>query len=605
MQIRLNDQTIRLEKEETLGTLLESSGILPGPALSSEEMEWIHNPDCPLLYILEIDGMIVPFAIARHRPLREGMTILTDSPRLRDLWQTRLRQLHERDECALIRELQELIAVEAELSGFVDRKVRATWRYDARTMSPSIFHDPNLCVRCQSCIEICREVQAVEALAYDEAEGIRIDEERCTRCGQCIHACPMGFQEPMQAFRSWMGCEVCPFARPRGAMREIEDIRKVWAVLHDPDRYVVVEFAPSVRATIGEEFGCPPGTLMTGQLYAALRRMGFHKVWDTNFSADLTIMEEGTELLHRLKEGGVFPMLTSCSPGWIRYIETFFPTLLPHLSTAKSPQQMFGAVAKTYAARALGIDPRRMAVVSIMPCTAKKFEATRPEMTTAAVYWREHRIPDASFPDVDFVLTTRELGRLLKMAGIDLASLPEEAADPLLGSYTGAATIFGRTGGVMEAALRTAYELLTGTPLEALTFEDLGTLEGIKKAEIRIGEQRIRVAVANGLANAKAVCESIRDDGEFARYHFIEIMACPGGCIGGGGQPIPTNRTVLASRCTGLNRDDAEVCAIRRSHENPEIQKIYADFLGSPCSELSHHLLHTTYTDRSKKEGVR
>ena len=288
------------------------------------------------------------------------------------------------------------------------------------------------------------------------------DDTKCTRCGQCILRCPVGFRKMPDFGASLMGCTPCPFSRPLGAMREIDDTREVWNALKDKEKYVVVQFAPAVRATLGEEFGMETGTLVTGKLYAALRRVGFRQVWDTNFSADLTILEEGHELLHRLKQGGKLPQFTSCSPGWIRYCEIFYADLIPNLSTAKSPQQMLGAVAKTHAAEKLGIDPRRMFVVSIMPCTAKKIEAAREEMDSAYRYWLEKGSIQKGdrFPDVDAVLTSREAAKLLKMGKIDLAAMPEEHPDPLLSQYTGAAPIFGRTGGVMEAALRTAYEVV-------------------------------------------------------------------------------------------------------------------------------------------------
>jgi iron-only hydrogenase group A len=345
-----------------------------------------------------------------------------------------------------------------------------------------------------------------------------------------------------------------------------------------------------------------PGTLVTGKLYAALRRLGFNQVWDTNFSADLTIMEEGYELIHRLNNNGVLPQFTSCSPGWIRYCEIFYPDLIPNLSTAKSPQQMLGAVAKTHAAEKLGVDPRKMFVVSIMPCTAKKIEAAREEMDSAYRYWLEKKTIDEKdhFQDIDVVLTSREAAKLLKMGRLDLAAMPEEQHDPLLGEYTGAAPIFGRTGGVMEAALRTAYEVVAKKPLETLEFESLGTMEGIKVATVPVAGIEVKVAVAHGLGNAKKVCESVRDGGEFSKYHFIEFMACEGGCIGGGGQLIPTNTFVRKARTGGVNLDDRQQ-PLRKSHMNTEVEQLYKDFLHEPLGHLSHHLLHTTYVDRSQK----
>jgi len=437
-------------------------------------------------------------------------------------------------------------------------------------------------------------------LQFDEEQGVILDDEKCIRCGQCVLTCPMGFRKMPDFVGKIMGCTPCPFSRPLGAMREVDHTRDVWAALKDPKKYVVVQFAPAVRVTVGEEFGLEAGSLVTEKLYAGLRRLGFDKVWDTNFSADLTIMEEGYELLDRLNNGGTLPQFTSCSPGWIRYCEIFYPDLIPNISTAKSPQQMFGAVAKTFAAEQLEVDPREMVVVSIMPCTAKKIESQREEMNSAYEYWLEKGTIAAEdrFQDVDIVLTSREAAKLLKMGKIDLAAMPEEEPDPLLGEYTGAAPIFGRTGGVMEAALRTAYEVVAGKPLEKLEFEDLGTLDGIKTATIPVADIEVKVAVVHGTGNAKKVCESIREGGEFASYHFIEFMACDGGCIGGGGQVIPTNTMVRKARSAGVNLDDQQK-SVRKSHLNHEVEELYQKFLHEPLGHLSHHLLHTTYVDRS------
>ncbi|MDW8037788.1 MAG: [FeFe] hydrogenase, group A, partial [Thermoguttaceae bacterium] len=550
--------------------------------------------------VVEVDGRVGSLALWMDRPVRDGMTIHTDSPALRNVVQERLTLLRE-GHCYFIRQCQEFAALEAEASGLVNLEKRSQWRFEPRISWPSIYHDPNLCVRCQACVDTCNNFQGVGALRFDEQEGVLMDEARCTRCGQCIHSCPTGFRKVSNVFVRLMGCASCPYQRPMGAMREIDDTAKVWAVLHDPQKFPVVEMAPAVRATLGEEFGLPPGTLTTRRLYAAFRRLGFRRVWDTNFSADLTIMEEGHELIHRLQQGGKLPMFTSCSPGWIRYCETFYPDLLPHLSTAKSPQQMFGAVAKTFAAQALGVDPRQMVVVSIMPCTAKKAEAAREEMDSAYRYWSElgKVQPHEHFQDVDYVLTSREAAKLLKMAKISLADLPEEDPDPLLGRYTGAATIFGRTGGVMEAALRTAYELVTGKTLAHLEFEPLGTMEGVKTAMVPLDGLELRVAVVHGLGNARKVCESVQEGGQFAQFHFIEFMACEGGCIGGGGQPVPTNLVTRQIRAATLNAED-RLLPLRKSHLNPEIQQIYNDFLHKPLGKLPHRLLHTHYLNRSQ-----
>jgi iron-only hydrogenase group A len=371
-----------------------------------------------------------------------------------------------------------------------------------------------------------------------------------------------------------------------GAITEKECIQEVWDALNDPAKFVVIQDAPAVRAALGEEFGYPPGTLVTGKMLAAARRLGFDRVFDTNFAADLTIMEEGSELLKRVKEGGTLPLITSCSPGWIKFIEHFYPEMLPHLSTCKSPHQMLGALAKTYFAKKAGADPKDIVVVSVMPCTAKKFECNRPEMT------------DSGFKDVDYVLTTREFARMIKQAGIDFKSLADGYYDDPLGEYTGAATIFGATGGVMEAALRTAYEVSTGKTLTNIEFVTVRGLEGIKEATIPVeGIGDVRVAVAHGLGNARKLIERIKEGK--TTYHFIEIMACPGGCVGGGGQPIPVNDEIRALRAKALYTED-ERLTYRKSHENPSIKRIYKEFLGEPLGERSHHLLHTHYTPRSK-----
>jgi len=566
------------------------------------------NHACPLLNVVEIDGRVASRVVGAGPRGRTGMTLATMSPALDAALAERLEGLH-RGVCAHIACLQSFVAGEAEQAGFIDPDERASWAFEARRSGPSIVHDPNACVRCRACVDTCTITQAVGALSFDEEKGVVIDEDLCVRCGQCTLACPVGARSRTDYFADALGCGPCTYARPRAALRVVDDTARVLAAIDDPEVVVVAQFAPAVRASLGEEFGLPPGDLVTGKLYAALRRLGVDHVWDTNFAADLTIMEEGSELIERVKSGGVLPQFTSCSPGWIRFCETQFPELIPHLSSAKSPQQMFGAVAKTFAAERLGVDPRKMFVLSLMPCTAKKTEAAREEMIDAWTYWREkgENAGEVPFSDVDVVLTNRETATLLKLRGIDLAAMGEESADPLLGEYTGAAPIFGRTGGVMEAALRTAYELLTGQTLEQLEFAALQGLEGVKTATIPVGDLEVKVAVAHGLANAKAVCESVRDGGELAGYHFIEFMACPGGCIGGGGQVIPTNTVVRRARTEGVDLDDRDA-PIRKSHENAEVRRLYAEFLGEPLAHLPHQLLHTSYVDRSaavEKSGSR
>lgn len=448
--------------------------------------------------------------------------------------------------------------------------------------SPSIIRDNNKCILCRKCISVCAKVQSVNAIdtvnrgkltQVTTFLGKGLGNSDCVNCGQCLLVCPTG------------------------AITENYAVDDVWKALSDNKKFVVVETAPAVRASIGEEFGLPAGTLVTGKMAAALRRLGFEKVFDTQFSADLTILEEGYELIERIKNKGKLPLVTSCSPGWIKFAEHNYPKVLSHISTCKSPQQMFGAVSKTYYAEKLKIDPRDMVVVSIMPCTAKKFEAKRPEMNSAFVYWKDKlKLNDrASFPDVDFVLTTREAARMIKEAGLDFINLPEENFDEPLGISTGAAVIFGATGGVMEAALRTAYEVLTNRSLDKLDFESVRGLKGIKTAQIDIDQLKLKVAVASSLSNARVLLDEI-EQGK-SEYAFIEIMTCPGGCLGGGGQPIPTNTEIRQKRMEAIYRED-KFKSLRKSHENPAIVALYSEFLGKPLGEKSHHLLHTHYSKR-------
>lgn len=448
--------------------------------------------------------------------------------------------------------------------------------------SASLIRDDAKCILCGRCVAVCNEIQSVKAVDFS-GRGIYnhvttfmdmgLANVACTLCGQCALVCPTG------------------------AITEKSCIQEVWEAIHDPQKVVVVQTAPAIRVGIGEAMGMPDGSLATGKMVAGLRKLGFNKVFDTQFTADLTIVEEGNELLSRVKNNGTLPMITSCSPGWIKFIEHFYPQSLDHLSTCKSPQQMFGAIAKTYYAQKTGIDPRNIVVVSIMPCTAKKYEAQRPEMDAAFHFWKDKLKMESEnhFFDVDFALTTRELGRMFKETGIDFENLKEEEFDNPLGTSTGAGVIFGATGGVMEAALRTAYELATGKTLPSLDFENVRGMEGIKSADINLNGTIIKVAVAHSLRNARKIMDEI-EEGE-SPYTFIEIMTCPGGCLGGGGQPIPTNTEIRKKRAESIYREDLHKW-IRKSHENPDIQQLYDDFLKQPFGEKSHHLLHTTYTKR-------
>ena len=448
--------------------------------------------------------------------------------------------------------------------------------------SLSLIRNPDKCILCGRCIAVCADVQTVYAIDF-AGRGLKskvstyldqgLGNVACTNCGQCALVCPTA------------------------AIIERDESKEIMADIYDDNKIVIVQTAPAIRVGIGEAMGMDEGALVTGKMVAALRKLGFSKVFDTDFAADLTIMEEGFELINRIKNKGTLPMITSCSPGWIKFIEHFFPKSLDHLSTCKSPQQMFGAVAKTYYAEKLNVDPRKIVVVSIMPCTAKKFECKRPEMKSAFHYWKEKlNLPEkGSFFDVDYVLTTRELARMFKVTGIDFSNLPEEDFDHPLGISTGAGVIFGATGGVMEAAVRTAYEVITGKPLDKIELNVLRGFEGIKEAELDLNGTKLRVAVAHTLKNARVLLEQIEEG--TSPYAFIEVMTCPGGCLGGGGQPIPTTWAIRQKRSDSLYKED-RLKPIRKSHENPAIKAIYDDFLKEPLGHVSHELLHTDYMER-------
>ncbi|MDR7867210.1 MAG: NADH-dependent [FeFe] hydrogenase, group A6 [Sporomusaceae bacterium] len=502
-------------------------------------------------------------------PVNEGMVVRTNTAAVREARQMVVELLlanHPPDCFSCQRNLNcELQSIAADL-GIREIRFQGERKdlpLDAN--NPSLVRDQNKCILCGRCIRACSERQGVHVYSFVNrgfnttvapAFMTGLDEAPCTYCGQCATVCPTA------------------------AIVEKDDTDLVWAALSDPKKHVVVQTAPAVRVALGEALGMGPGSVVTGKMVAALRRLGFDRVFDTDFTADLTILEEGNEFIQRLTTGGKLPMITSCSPGWINFIELMYPDLLDHLSTAKSPQQMFGALAKTYYPEKQGIDPKDIVSVSIMPCTAKKAEAVRPEMKSSG------------YQDVDYVLTTRELGRMIREAGLSFDKLPEEEFDAPLGISTGAAVIFGATGGVMEAALRTVAEVVTGKELGCVDFKAVRGLTGIKEAVVPVGDLNVKVAVAHTLQNARTILDKIRA-GE-ADYHFIEVMACPGGCIGGGGQPVPVCQETRQARVDAIYNCDS-CMSLRKSHENPAVKELYDSWLGKPLGEKSHKLLHTHY----------
>lgn len=513
-------------------------------------------------------------------PVAPNMVVKTSTPAVREARRVNLELIlsnHDKKCLSCVRsqncELQKLCIDLGVEDG--SRFEGDTNEYAVDDASPSIVRDNNKCVLCRRCVGACNNVQKVGVIgavnrgfktAIESPFEMRLSDMACINCGQCITVCPVG------------------------ALREKDETDLVWGYLSDKSKHVVVQPAPAVRAALGEEFGLAMGTSVTGKMAASLRRLGFDKVFDTDFGADLTIMEEANELVERVKDGGVLPMITSCSPGWVKYCEHYYPEFIPNLSTCKSPHEMEGAMIKSYYAERAKIDPKDIVVVSVMPCTAKKYEAKRPELS------------GTGYPDVDAVITTRELAKMIKEAGIDFANLPDEDFDDLMGESTGAAVIFGTTGGVMEAALRTAYEVITGEQLKDVNFTAVRGVEGIKEATVKMGDMDVNVAVAHSTGEAAKMLDSIKS-GE-KNYHFIEVMGCPGGCVNGGGQPIvPSSIRSLTDirleRAKALYNED-ESKTIRKSHENPEIKKIYEDYLGKPNSHKAHELLHTTYTERAK-----
>lgn len=585
LNLTINDKKVSVEEGTTILEVAKQNNISI-PTLC--HLEGIHKSGSCRICVVEVEGArnLVASCITA---VREGMVIHTNTARVRKarkiIYELMLSD-HPKDcltckrsQNCEFQELGEVILVGS--SRFEGEKARTK----VDDSSPSIVRDSTKCILCRRCVTVCNEIQGVGVLNVQNrgfnsvvapAAELPLNTVNCTNCGQCINVCPVG------------------------ALKEKDATKVVWNALADKKKRVVIQTAPAIRAALGEEFGCEPGTLVTGKMVTALREMGFHDVFDTNFAADLTILEEGHEFLKRATEalsgaGGSLPMITSCSPGWIKFIEHEFPEKVDHLSTCKSPHMMLGALTKSFYAQKIGVDPKDIFVVSVMPCTAKKYEITRPEMKATG------------YPDVDAVLTTRELARMIKVAGINFNELQDSEFDNPLGYSTGAADIFGVTGGVMEAALRTVYEVVTGRelPFKTLHVEPIVGLERIKEAEVTIENTKeefkflegfkLRIAVTSGLAGARVLMDQIANG--TSPYHFIEVMGCPGGCISGGGQPRPTNQEVTTKRMEAIYKED-EGKQKRKSHENPYVAALYSEFLVEPLGHKSHELLHTHYTKR-------
>lgn len=575
VNIKINGMAVSAPKGSTILEAARIAGIeIPTLCYLKE----INEIGACRICVVEVKGARSLVASCVY-PINEGMEVFTNTPTVLESRKQTLQLIlstHKRTCLSCVRsgdcELQRLCAeLKVDDEGYYDGSRN---RYEIDDSAAHMYRDNNKCILCRRCSAVCDKVQGIGVIGANErgfktnigcAFDAGLGETSCVSCGQCIAVCPTG------------------------AISEKDNTADVWKALADSSKHVIVQTAPAVRAAIAEEFGNPIGTNGEGRMVAALRRLGFAKVFDTDFAADLTIMEEANEFLDRVKNGGKLPMITSCSPGWIKYCEHYFPDMTENLSSCKSPMQMFGAIAKTYYAEKMGIDPKDIVMVAVMPCTAKKFEIGRDDEDAAGV------------PDVDISITTRELARMIKQAGIKFNELPEETFDNPLGESTGAAVIFGATGGVMEAALRTAVETLTGEELPSVDFVDVRGTQGIKTKTYNVAGMEIKVAVASGLANAKELLEKVKSGEEF--YHFIEIMGCPGGCVNGGGQPqqpasVRNTTDIRAIRASVLYNLD-EKMPIRKSHENPSIKKLYEEFLEKPGSHKAHEILHTSYVKRS------
>ena len=568
IKIEVNGKRVEAKAGETLLSALRRANVHV-PTLC--HMEGLTPSGACRMCVVEVEGFpnLVPSC---SYPVADGMKIKSHSPAV---LQTRrmiveLLLANHPDDCLYcVRQGKCTLAQLAQEHGVRNRRFRGARNQREKDISgPSIQRDPDKCVLCGKCVRVCEEIQGVAAIDFVQrgsramigtAFDTGLNVSSCINCGQCILVCPTG------------------------ALSENSQVEAVLRALNDPETFVVAQHAPAVSVSLAEEFGMKPGTDVDGKMVAALRRIGFDRVFDTSFAADLTIMEEGSELVERIKTGGVLPMLTSCSPGWIKFVEQFYPEFIPNLSTCKSPQQMMGAVVKTYFAGREKLDPKKIVSVSLMPCTAKKFECSRPEMGREYV------------PDVDFVLTTRELAELFRLTGLDPASLEPETADTPFGERTSAGKLFGASGGVMEAAVRSAYWLLTGQELKELKIEDLRGLKGCKELRVKAGDLELGAAVVSSLGQARKLLDEIKAGRK--DLQFIEVMTCPGGCINGGGQPLGANLDAVRARMKALYQIDRDA-PVRVSHKNLQVQRLYDEFLGQPLGHKSHELLHTHYAER-------